>query len=67
MPVVRPSWFTPEPTITACTRLRAFSADDIERSTTTIAPSARTYPSAEASNGRQSPVGESIDAREKPM
>ena len=42
MPVVRPSWLTPEPTITAWMRLRDFSAEDIERSTTTIAPSERT-------------------------
>src|SRR5271154_3878489 len=67
MPLVRPSELIPEASATARTGYRRATAVSNLASTMAKAPSARTYPSAGAENGRQSPVGDSIEAREKPM
>lgn len=65
-PAVRPSALTPVATITACTRSPSAKAADSGFMSSTPAPSARTYPSAAAENGRHRPVGDSIEAWEKP-
>jgi hypothetical protein len=59
MVLVRPSWATAEPRMTAHTRSPSRRASDSRLRTTAPAPSPRTMPSAWRSNVRQRPVGES--------
>src|SRR5688572_902810 len=54
-PLLRPSWFTADPRITAITRSPSDTASQRRLSTITPPPSPRTYPSAPASNVRQRP------------
>ncbi|SCE30597.1 hypothetical protein GA0115236_147210 [Streptomyces sp. IgraMP-1] len=58
MPLVRPSWLTPLPRMTACTGSPSASASSSRLRATRPTPSARTYPSAEASKARERPLGE---------
>ncbi len=60
MPAVRPSWLTPLARITAWMGSPARSAAASGLSSTTPTPSARTNPSAAASNALHRPSGETI-------
>ena len=63
-PLLRPSWLTAVPLITARMRSPSASASLSRFKTTTPQPSARTNPSAAASNTLQRPSGASIRAFE---
>ncbi|MEQ1506347.1 MAG: hypothetical protein ABMB14_29220 [Myxococcota bacterium] len=64
-PLLRPSWFTAVPRITATIRSPSASASASRFSTTRPAPSPRPYPSADASNVLHRPSGDSAPSFEK--
>ena len=64
-PLLRPSWLTAVPRITARMRSPSACASERRLSTTTPQPSPRTKPSADASKVLQRPSGASIRAFEK--
>ncbi|COW45036.1 Uncharacterised protein [Mycobacterium tuberculosis] len=66
-PLLAPSWLTAEPRTTARMRLPSRTASSSRLSTTTAAPSPRTYPSADASKVLHRPSGDSIPHREQAM
>src|ERR1700743_1212432 len=66
-PLLAPSELTAVPRTTARTRLASRSASSSRLSTTTPAPSPRTYPSADVSKVLHCPSGDSIPQREHAM
>jgi hypothetical protein len=63
-PLLRPSWLTADPRITASTRSPSATASDSRFSATIPQPSPRTKPSAAAEKGLQRPSAAIIFARD---